>query len=139
PHRPDAALPGALPAGLPAHAQVVRGWLALAERASRLVLPEAWVGHADEITSVRCELALGAAIPGVGDDPAGLALAVGELVRMGERPDPWLPELVEAVSMLGPQPGWDADAGLAAAGRVLAAADESRAVGDLDRIVAGRG
>ena len=139
PHRPDSALPGPLPAGLPAHAQVVRGWLTLAERASRLVLPEAWVSHAEEVTSVRCELALGAAIPAVGDDPAGFALAVGELVRMGERADPWLPELVEAVSALGPRPGWDADAGLAAARRVLAAADERRALGDLDRIVARRG
>lgn len=139
PHRPHSVRPGALPAGLPAYAQVVRGWLTLAERASRLVLPEAWVAHAADITSVRCELALGTAIPDVGDDPAGLALAVGELVRMGERPDSWLPELVEAVSALGPRPGWDADAGLAAAGRVLAAAGERRAAGDLDRIVAGRG
>jgi hypothetical protein len=138
PHRAGTAVPGALPAGLPGHAQVVRGWLALTERASRLVLPEPWVGHADEITSVRCELVLGAAIPDAGDDPAGFALALGELVRMGERPDHWLPELVEAVSVLGPRPGWDAGAGLAAAGRVLAAADERRAVRDLDRIVAGR-
>jgi hypothetical protein len=139
PHRGDAIVPGGLPAGLPGFAQVVRGWLTLTERASRLVLPEPWSSHADEITSVRCELVLGAAIPEVGYDPAGFALALGELVRMGERSGHWLPELVEAVSALGPEPGWDADAGLAAAARVLVAADERRAARDLDRIVAGRG
>jgi hypothetical protein len=139
PHDGRRPVPGALPVGLPSHDRVVRGWLQLTERAGRLVLPESWAGHASEITSVRCELALGSGIPDAGADPAGFALALGELVRMGERPDHWLPELVEAVAALGPRSGWDADAGLAAAGRVLAAAHEGRAARDLARILAGRG
>jgi len=134
-HTPGAST---LPGGLPGWQQVVRGWLTTAERASRLVLPETWAGHATEVVAQRCELALGAGLPTADDDPVGFAIGLGELVRMGESADPWLPELVEAVAALGPTPGWSADVALAAAGRVLLAADERRALGDLDRIVAGR-
>lgn len=133
-HTPGATLPGALPTAQ----QTARGWLALTERASRLVLPDVWALHAEAITAVRCELALGASIPEAADDPAGFALALGELVRMGEDPEHWLPELVDAVAALGREQGWEADAALAAARRVLLVADEARAVRDLDRIVARR-
>lgn len=124
--------------GLPTAEQVARGWLTLTERASRLVLPEPWVGHAAAITAVRSELALGAGIPEAADDPAGFALALGELVRMGEQAEHWLPELVDAVAALGREHRWDAAAGLAAARRVLLAAGEARAVRDLDRILGRR-
>jgi len=125
-----------LPAGLSTHLQVVRGWLSLTERASRLVLPDGERGAsvAEAITAERCELALGS-IPHARDDPIGFALALGELVRMGERPEHWIPELVDAVESIGPIVGWDADAALGAAGRVLAAADERRARRDLSEIV----
>ncbi len=130
---------GALPSGLASAIQVVRGWLALTEQASRFVLPDGEQGAslAEAITAERCELALGA-VPRADDDPEGFALALGELVRMGEHPDHWIPELVGAVERIGPRPGWDADAALGAAGRVLAAAGEQRARRDLQRIVAGR-
>ena len=130
---------GPIPAGVSSLTQVVRGWLALTERASRLVLPDGERGSrlAEAITAERCEIALGS-IPRADDDPAGFALALGELVRMGESPDPWLPELVEAVAQLGPQPGWDAEVALHAAGRVLAVAGELRARRDLERIEASR-
>ncbi len=130
---------GVLPDSLPAAAQVARGWLAITERASRFVLPDGDIGAtlASAITAERCELALGS-VPHVADDPAGFALALDELVRMGERPEHWIPELVDAVEVLGPQPGWDADVALLAAGRVLAAANEDRARRDLARIVAKR-
>lgn len=130
---------GLLPPGLPAAAQVTRGWTSLTDRASRLVLPDAWSSHASAVTAVRCELALGAAIPTAADDPAGYALALGELVRMGEQPEAWLPELVDAVAALARRTDWESDAALAAAGRVLAVADERRAADDLARIVARRG
>ena len=68
----------------------------------------------------------------------GYAVALGELVRMGESPDPWLPELVDAVERLGARASWESDIALAAAGRVLAVAGESRALRDLHRIVARR-
>ncbi len=127
---------GALPAGRSTHLQVVRGWLALTERASRFVLPDGERGAsvAEAVTAERCELALGS-IPHAHDDPIGFALALGELVRMGEQPEHWVPELVEAVELIGPIVGWDADAALDAAGRVLVAADERRARRDLGAIV----
>jgi hypothetical protein len=128
-----------LPGGLPPAVQVARGWLAITDRASRFALPDGEVGAtlAAAVTSERCELALGT-IPAAADDPAGYAVALGELVRMGESPEPWLPELVDAVEQLGARSSWEADVALAAAGRVLTSAGESRALRDLQRILAGR-
>ena len=130
---------GPLPGGLPSVTQVVRGWLALTERASRFVLPHGEFGAtlAERATAERCELALGV-VPHADDDPAAFALALGELVRMGEQPEHWIPELVDAVEAVGPMPGWDADMALRAAARVLFAAGEHRARRDLERIVARR-
>jgi len=130
---------GPLPSGLSTSTQVVRGWLSLTQRASRFVLPDGERGAslAETITAERCELALGSMMHAA-DDPVGFALTLGELVRMGEQPDHWIPELVDAVEQVGPRPGWDADMALSAAGRVLVAADERRARRDLDRIIAGR-
>lgn len=127
---------GRLPAGLPTAVQVVRGWTTLTERASRFVLPDGERGSVlvDRIASERSELALGA-VPHAADDPVAYCLALGELIRMGERPQHWLPELVDAVAAIGPEPGWDGDAALAAADRALAAGDERRARRDLARIV----
>ena len=128
-----------LPAGLPTALQVVRGWTTLAERASRFVLPDGERGSSmvDRIAAERSELALGA-VPHAADDPVAYCLALGELVRMGERPEHWLPELVEAVAAIGPVGGWDTDVALAAADRVLAAGGEGRARRDLGRILARR-
>ena len=130
---------GSFPSGLATSTQVVRGWLSLTERASRFVLPDGGRGASltEAVTAERCELALGS-IPHGDDDPVGFALALGELVRIGEQPEPWIPELVGAVEQIGPRPGWDADAALLAADRVLAAAGERRAQRDLQRIIAGR-
>jgi hypothetical protein len=137
PHRGGG--PGPLPGGLPPAMQVARGWLSVIERASRFVLPDGDPGSssAATVSAERCELALGS-IPDVAADAAGYAVALGELVRMGEAPDAWLPELVEAVERLGPTAGWEPDVALDAAARVLATAGETRAVHDLDRIVARR-
>ncbi len=127
---------GSLPAGVPTRTRVVRGWLALTESASRFVLPDGELGAtlAERVTAERCELALGV-VPHVVDDPAAYAVALGELVRMGERPDHWVPELVDAIESLGPTVGWGADVGIAAARRVLLAAGEDRGRRDLDRII----
>lgn len=131
---------GPLPGGLPTAHQVVRGWTTIIERASRFVLPDGDRGAAmvERVVAERSEVALGA-VPHAADDPAACCIALGELVRMGERADPWLPELVDAVAALGPVPGWDADVGLAAADRVLHASDERRARRDLSKIVQRRG
>ena len=130
---------GRLPAGLPTAVQVVRGWTTLTDRASRFVLPDGERGSAlvERIASERSELALGA-VPHATDDPVAYCLALGELIRMGEQPEHWLPELVDAVAAVGPEPGWDGDAALAAADRVLAVGNERRARRDLARIIAAR-
>ncbi len=138
PHRRSAeqvGVGGPLPKVSPAPA-VVRGWLSLTDRASRFVLPDGEQGSAlvDRARAERCELALGA-IPRAEDDAAGYAIALGELVRMGEHPDHWIPELVDAVEQLGLTTGWLADAALVAAGRVLVVAGERRARRDLQRII----
>ncbi|TVR24876.1 MAG: hypothetical protein EA389_10350 [Ilumatobacter sp.] len=126
---------GQLPA-LPAIAQVVSGWLTVTDRASRFVLPEGETGEAValDVTARRCELALGEMAHGE-TDPAGYAIGLGELVRMGERPDPWLPELALAVERLARTDGWMADAAFDAAARVLHVAGEHRALADLGRLV----
>lgn len=113
---------GPLPDGLPSATQVERGWLATAERASRLVLADPSL--ANQIVHARCQLAL----DGPGDpaaDPAGFVLGVGELVRMGERPGPWVLDVVGAAQALARRgSGWDAVAALGAAAYVLEAAGE---------------
>lgn len=125
---------GRVPGGLPPMGQIARGWRTIVDRASRLVLPEGEPGDttARRVSALRCELALGA-VPHGSDDPAGFLLALGELVRMGERADPWLPELVDAVESVARRGdhGWVATRALLAADRVLAAAGEDRARRDL--------
>ena len=130
---------GRLPTGIPSARRVANGWLTLSGRASRFVLPDGADGTAlaERVTALRCEIALGS-IPSGADDPVGFAIALSELVRMGEEPAPWLPELVEAVESIGPAVGWAADRALDAADRVLAREGETRARRDLARIVARR-
>jgi hypothetical protein len=130
---------GALPA-LPAAAQVARGWVALAERASRFVLPEGEGGAAlaRRVISERCEVVLGGVADPL-DDRAAFVVAVSELVRAGEAPaGGMVAEVAAAVESLGADASWEAGVALAAAARLLAAAGEARAVRDVERILAGR-
>lgn len=131
----DGSGAGPLPP-LPTALQVARGWTTLTDRASRLVLPggDAGEGLALEVTAQRCELALGSMAHAV-DDPVAFAVGLGELVRMGEQPAEWLPELSHAVELMATRPGWEIDTALEATSRVLAAAGERRARRDLGRIL----
>ncbi|MEX2625425.1 MAG: hypothetical protein WD225_00995, partial [Ilumatobacteraceae bacterium] len=117
----DGSGAGLLPS-LPSPTQVARGWTTLTSRASRLELPAADGGeaHALEVVAQRCEATLGA-MARAADEPARFALGLGELVRMGEAAEPWLPELAQAVELMARAGGWEIDAGLDAAARVLAA------------------
>lgn len=121
---------GALPDGLPTSAGVVRGWLAMVERASRLLLPDPLL--AERIVAERCELALGGpAHPD--DDPVGFVLGVGQLVRMGESADPWLPDIAHALEVAakrGPH-DWAFAAAVVAADGVFAAAGDGLARKDV--------
>lgn len=126
------ALGGRLPSSLPTAVQVSRGWLAAAERASRLLVPDA--NAAQAVVRERCQLMLdGPADPR--DAPVDFLLGVGDLVRMGSVAEAWMPEIADAVSSL-PRSGGDAflAAALDAAERVALAAGERRAVTDLRRV-----
>jgi hypothetical protein len=130
---------------VPTAAQVVRGWSLLTSTASRLELPATDRGEAlvARVTAERCDLVLGVR-PSRADDPAAFAVAVGELVRIdGHLPDSgaWgdvVADLADAVAEFAPTPGWGSDVALDAARRVFVAADEPRAVADVERIVRGR-
>lgn len=129
----DGSGAGALAGGLPTAAGVVRGWLATAERASRLLLPDAALS--ERVVAGRCELALvGPAHPD--DDPVGFLIAVGQLVRMGEQPGPWVPDVAHALELAAKSAthDWSLAAAIDAAERVLEAAGERRARRDLGAV-----
>ncbi len=114
--------------------QVARGWLAQTERASRLHLPDAAMVEA--VTAARCELLLNG--PDAVDS-AAFILGVAELVRLGDPPSIWVPDIAEHLQRLarsGAQiPGFLVNDGVVeAAARVLHAAAEHRAVDDLRRM-----
>ncbi len=127
-----------LPEVLPSADQVAHGWLAQTQRASRLRLPDAAMVAA--VTAARCELLLNGPAGGiygetsVAIDPAAFILGIAELVRMGDRASIWVPEIatqLERLARAGAQIGF---AVVDAAARVLHAAGEHRALGDLRRM-----
>lgn len=127
---------GELPSPLPSATGVARGWTSILDRASRFSVPD--VGETDAIAAVRCELALcGPVLPD--DDAVDFLLGVGQLVRMGETADDWVPDVaVAAEKVLRAGTGsaaidWASSAALDAAAIVLAAAGERRAGADLER------
>jgi hypothetical protein len=129
----DATVGPALPEPIPSAEQVARGWLAQTQRASRLHLPdEAMV---DAVTAARCELLLnGPSADDDDDDSVSIVLGTAELVRLGHQPAIWVPVIaaeLERLARFGAQiPGGVVEA----AGRVLHAAGEDRAVQDLRRM-----
>ena len=120
-----------LPSMLPSSAQVVAGWTAIAERSSRLAVPD--VGLIESISSARCELLLN----GLGsptDDPVAFLLEADEILRMTGDAADWVPEIADAVhAVLRLPDAWDVRAALDAADSVLTVADERRATQDLAR------
>ena len=133
PHEPARIDTWALPTLAPAMA-VVRGWLTVVHRASRVVLPDA--GLADALTSARCDLLLQGPV-GSGD-PVGFLLDVAELVRLGDDADAWMPEIVEPIAAIGRSTGSEVDAALEACERLAAAAGDDRALGDIAELRARR-
>jgi hypothetical protein len=131
PHTPRVS--GALPEGIPPLAGVVRGWLTITERAGRLLLPDATL--AERVVDERCELALGGPVP-PDDDAVAFLLGVGQLVRMGEQADPWLPDLAYGIELAVKHAtrDWSFAAALDAADGVLEAAHDTRARADLESV-----
>ncbi len=124
---------GLLPTVLPAALQVARGWVAMSDRASRFVLPDP--AMVDSLVAMRCDLALnGPAHPD--DDPVGFLIGVGQLVRMGERPHEWVPDIAHAVEVAAKgDHDWALGDALIAAEQVFGAAGESRARRDLAAVL----
>lgn len=122
-----------LPESLPSADQVVRGWLAQTQRASRLLLPD--VAVVEAVTAARCELLLNGPAATEPIDAATFILGVAELVRLGEHASIWVPDIatqLERWARSGTQIG--AAGAIEAAARVLHAAGEHRAVDDLGRM-----
>lgn len=132
--RAHAAAAG-LPDVLPSADQVVHGWLTQTQRASRLQLPDAALIAA--VTAARCELLLNGptTAPGGSDpDPAALILGVAELVRMGERPSVWVPEIATQLERLARSGDPIHPGVIEAAARLLHVAGEQKALADLRRM-----
>lgn len=123
----------ALPTLAPAMA-VVRGWLTVVHRASRVVLPDA--GLADAITAARCDLLLQGPVDVA--DPIGFLLDVAELARLGDDADAWMPEIVEPIAVIARLEDREVDVALAACERLALAAGDDRAAGDIATLRARR-
>jgi hypothetical protein len=130
PHDPRWIRAWALPTLAPAMA-VVRGWLTVVHRASRVVLPD--TGLADALTAARCDLLLSGPISG-NDDPVGFLLDVAELGRLGDDADAWMPEIVEPIARVARSSEPGVDRALSACERLALAARDDRAAGDIGRL-----
>lgn len=128
---------GALPAGLSTAAAVVRGWLNTTERAGHLLTPDTELN--ERVIAIRCEIALDGP-PHPDDDAVGFILAVDQLVRMGEKAGPFLPQLAYALELVARAASssgnadWSLAATFNAADRVLATESDDRARTDLAAI-----
>ena len=127
----------ALPESFPSADQVTHGWLTQTQRASRLQLPDAALAEA--VTTARCELLLNGPASTQPVDPAAFILGVAELVRLGDTPSIWVPDIATQLELLARRGAQIGDGGTAAgaieaAARVLHAAGEHRAVADLRKM-----
>ena len=128
----SAAAGEALPDSVPTADQVVRGWLAQSQKASRLHLPDpSWV---DATTSARCELLLNGPSGAAESDPVSFLLGVAELVRMGDRASIWVPDIASHLERLARSGTQIPGRVIEAVARVLHLAGEHRAVADLRRM-----
>ena len=133
PHEPTRIDTWALPALAPVTA-VVRGWLTVVHRASRVEMPDA--GLADALTAARCDLLLQGPVDQ--RDPIGFLLDVAELVRLGDDADAWMPEIVEPIAAISRSNGSEVELALEACERMALAAGDDRAVGDIANLRARR-
>jgi hypothetical protein len=121
-----------LPDGLASAMQVARGWTSVIDRSGRILVPDDSV--IADIARLRGELALNGPIE-PSDDPTAFLIDVAQLVRMGERAAPWVPDVADAVGAVARlDHAWDVVAALDGAAVVLCRAGETRAVHDVGRM-----
>jgi hypothetical protein len=132
-HRPGAA--STLRGDLPSAPAVARGWIARADSASRLELPQPALVEA--VRAARCELLLGGLVDAQ-IDPVRYLLGAGELLRLGELDEAHASdvalEVASAATIVARRRDPLHRAALAAAAVVLHAAGEHRAVADVARL-----
>ncbi|MFT4617592.1 MAG: hypothetical protein ACI89G_002087 [Minisyncoccia bacterium] len=116
---------------LPGADVVSRGWVTLAERASRLDLPDD--GLADAVVAARCDLMLTGPINAT-QDPIGFILDVNELVRCGEEAEPWMYEIGEPLEVIARSGDAFVPAAIAAAHHIAVVAGDRRATRDIARL-----
>jgi len=123
---------GPLPDKVSSSMQVARGWTSVIDAAGRMVLPDAAL--IERVAQLRGELALNGPVD-PDADVVGFLLDVGQLVRLGEQAEPWVPDVAAAISRVARlDPVWDAVAALDGAAVVLARAGEERGLRDLARM-----
>jgi hypothetical protein len=121
-----------LPDNLSAPMQVARGWTSIIDRPGRILVPDE--STVADIARLRAELALNVPTD-PGDDAVAFLIDVGQLVRLGERADPWIPDVADAVAAAARlDNSWDVAAALDSAAMVLARADETRALRDIAKM-----
>lgn len=118
-------------ASAPGADAVARGWVRLAEQASRLDLPDEGLGAA--VVAARCDLLLEGPVDPV-DDAIGFVLDVGELVRLGDDARDWLPDIVGPAERAARTDVPQVVAALDAAQRVARSAGDGRAEADIVRL-----
>jgi hypothetical protein len=126
--RGDAPLPT-----LPGASAVVHGWITRTDVASRLDLPQQAL--VESVRTARCELLLGD-LAAADDQPERYLLGLGDLVRLGEldaaAAAASAPDVARAVTAAARRHEPLRGAALDAAGVVLHAAGEQRALADLE-------
>ena len=116
---------------IPTATEVVSGWTSIAERASRLDLPDD--GLAEAVIAARCDLMLeGPVDPST--DPIGFVLDVGELVRCGDDPTGWLAEIIGPLELSARSGDALLPSALVVGERIARLAGDSRAAGDIERL-----
>lgn len=121
--------------GLPTVDAVISGWKTIVDRAGRMELPPGASGSSivDAIVGARCAWLLGDLVD-AGDDPVSALLEWDQLCRMGERAEPLVDEVAHAVERIARKKLPGAAMAFDAAERILLAANESRAAGDVREI-----
>ncbi len=127
--------PGDRLARAPQASAVAAGWLAVCERPSRFVLPDAAL--AEMIISARSDLLLEGPVDPQ-RDALGFLFDVAQLTRLGDGADAWLPEIVEPVAEIARVRSRRVDDVLVALERLALTARDVRAAGDLAALAARR-